>query len=1404
MSEYIDKLVNELSEVGVNPSTSVTTKSDLKQAEHDRFSEEVIDRIEKSTNVTFSDEQRAILRHKGSACILACAGSGKALADYEPVYTSRGWVPIGELTDNDKVFSTNGKTYNIVGVFHQGLKSVCRCTFSNGTTIDCNDEHIWVYDVRADSSDKTVGIVSTLAALVSNYGITADNKTYTFDNKVSIESVAPLAHRSTYDIDCEKLSSYILDYLSANMDSTKSTRINTKICKLFRGLNLTEMSIKYRVNILKSLINAYNSNDNENRKFTPDVTAIFNEIIGTLGMTEFSTDGSFKFLTEHISELIQLSKYNDVERKNIYLESVEMTTEQVNMTCICVDTPDHLYITKGFIPTHNTTISVNLILKRIMTGEINPSKLLFTTYSKAGTEEMKERIDKLLKKLNINKSVQVRTLHSFFLSVLRDFGVTSNIISDSQRKKFIRDACKDARYVLRDDDLTQIDTLLSYQVNNMLNDRETVQSYVNQLDELSIEQYSAIRSGYAKMKAKERLIDYDDMQSYLYVWLVRYAKSTNPVEYQTCIQARGYCRNLYDYFFIDEAQDISKIQYEIIKALVTPLDNPDKLDKTLILVGDDDQCLIEGTKVLLGDTYENIEDIDWCKVTSATGHGETDLMQVTDRSSKHIDDDIVVIKTKSGKVIKGTHNHIGFVRIVPDETAYYTYLMYKHGIGFRIGTTSGVRTGIRGELANGLRIRLMQERADKLWVLRVSDTLAESRYYEAYFSYKYSIPMYRFETSDMGKGLPTTTLNHDMVIRLHQELGTLENGYKLLEDLRLDSKFPHRVPQAEGERCKLNFAMMSSVSIDRYGIHKSETSINSSNEKFVDVFSQYLSVSDRKSRTKYNYKNGRITTSDLDKHTYIIDNIVNDCGENNIYLEVSREAKITNEKYMEMPFGNMFRGMIIPVYDNGELIDDVIVSVEKEHYCGNVYDIEVPATRNFIANDIVVHNCIYQWRGSDPSIILSVGPKFDIKTFVLSTNYRCHSAIVDYATTGVKCNSCRYDKSMNAYQTGGDVKIAVAEKEDLLTLSNLALNHIKYWLAHGERESDIAVLCRNNFHLALLSSMLFKEGIPCIMTDDMKLTKSFYFKDIECIMDIVDNGGDANDVGSILWKMCSFLKITKSRAIGSLMSLTGMDTRQAIGYVLKCIVGVDIQFDAREVNVSTKATMSLQYSLGGLQSDTVNDLIKIYSILTSHQPKEEKFRGLLLCYYNATSGFLYKSEDKKRSVIGISAYFVQMARENGFEAMKEFIRYSKQYESSSAVIIGDPITLVTEHSSKGREWKNVIMFACDNVSQPSLDGINTMFSKGVSVEDVYSNIDEERRLHYVGNTRAKENLLVITYNNPSIFMLEALGIIKDRCNEVICGLATGNIDMIQYNDAINKLIKEKDSIYYYDADKYKV
>lgn len=675
-----------------------------------------------------------------------------------------------------------------------------------------------------------------------------------------------------------------------------------------------------------------------------------------------------------------------------------------------------------------TSTSIHLIAKRLLTGEIaNPDKMLFTTFSKAGVNEMKTRLDKLLSVLGIKKNVQVRTLHSFFLQLMRDFGVTASIIKSYDRTKYIRQACKEAGLTVREEDVIIIDTMLSYQVNNIMSDSSVVSSNLNEVDNLTTEVYKQIRKSYTDKKVSNGVIDYDDMQSYIYLWLVKFAKSNNESEVATAKSVRDYCKALWDDFYIDEAQDVSKIQYAILREIISDVNDKNKLDKNLVFIGDDDQA-------------------------------------------------------------------------------------------------------------------------------------------------------------------------------------------------------------------------------------------------------------------------------------------------------------------------------------------------------------------------------IYQWRGSDPSIILSIAPTYDMPTFVLSTNYRCKSEIVDYATVGVKCNSQRYAKSMNAFKTGGKVAIAVNHSESLMEYNKITIQHIKKLLENGNTPNDIAVLARNNFHLAILNAMMFKEGIFCGISDEMKLTKSFMYSDIKKILEMSVKCWKSECITTVLWKLCRYMKLNSSKLIGDFQNSSGTDTQTTIGCILERLFRIELKETYDSVRIPDKALRTLESRMGWLSAETINDLIAVYEAM-KESPEQCAYK--LIEMYVINTSYMYKTLDKQRSRDGIVQYIKELLRSEGYEKAMEFLRVLEQFEAGKSAVIGDTITLTTIHSAKGREWKNVIMFGCDNITQPNLEQCRILSEQSDNAVDEY--LAEERRLCYVGNTRAKENLLVLTNNTPSIFILEALGIIPSDKGDT---LRNDGFDISTihdyYSERFNQLVNKEDSKYKYN------
>jgi superfamily I DNA/RNA helicase len=367
------------------------------------------------------------------------------------------------------------------------------------------------------------------------------------------------------------------------------------------------------------------------------------------------------------------------------------------------------------------------------------------------------------------------------------------------------------------------------------------------------------------------------------------------------------------------------------------------------------------------------------------------------------------------------------------------------------------------------------------------------------------------------------------------------------------------------------------------------------------------------------------------------------------------------------------------------------------------------------------------------------------------------------------------------------------------------MNQIKYWLNNGNKCGDIAVLSRNNFHQALLANMLLREGIYCDMTDDMKLTKSFMYNYVKMVMSLAEDSWKPDTTGSILWKLCRFIGVANSRAIGKFQDSCGLSFYDTISYIVKHYIDKTVDFN-KSLNISIQASKHLDYYISKFSFDTRNDILTLYRTICMNNI-EEKVRALLFQYIQATS-FLYKSDDRKRSIQGLVKYVINLIKKDGYENMNNFLRVTEQLEGGKMVIPGEKITLTTIHSAKGREWKNVIMFACDNVSQPSFDGIRKLVNDGIPLGDIYSNIDEERRLFYVGNTRAKENLFVITYDKPSVFILEALGAFDDKIgtgnNATIIELVNNDNWAENYKDVIQSKIMDTNSKHYYNPEDYKV
>ena len=402
---------------------------------------------------------------------------------------------------------------------------------------------------------------------------------------------------------------------------------------------------------------------------------------------------------------------------------------------------------------------------------------------------------------------------------------------------------------------------------------------------------------------------------------------------------REACRERWQYLLIDEYQDTNRAQFVIASLLAG--EGREGRRPNICVVGDPDQCLPAGTPILTEEGARPVESVrDGDRVVAATGWGRTRAMSVDKAMSRPYHGPMVVLTLESGEELRATPNHIGFARLRPDSGYFYTYLMWKRGVGYRIGITSGVRTSKDGELISGLQVRTNQEVADAVWVLHASRSSAETRFYEHLYSVRYGIPSMVFFVR--GRRMDIT---QDYIDRLYKEIDSAENAERLMNDLHLDPRYPHHRPGAvtrtSGPSGPWARRHVICTIFGDGRLYPSQTC----HAHRVQLVTSDLGLR-AAAEGRFPVRNGvrgtwRVETSrkDYDVAMQLAREIASLADD----MEVVPRARLTPDKaFAFMPVGQIKPGMAVPLVRGGEAVEGVVASARIEEYDGPVYDVSVP------------------------------------------------------------------------------------------------------------------------------------------------------------------------------------------------------------------------------------------------------------------------------------------------------------------------------------------------------------------------------------------------------------------------------------------------------------------------------
>ncbi len=222
-----------------------------------------------------------------------------------------------------------------------------------------------------------------------------------------------------------------------------------------------------------------------------------------------------------------------------------------------------------------TTVLISRTANMIMNYKIKPENILSITFSKAAARDMKDRFSSIFGN-NVGSRTIFSTIHSFAYSIVRDYANLSKThytliegdMSSVNKAMILRELYKKVNNAfINDDKLEELQSNISYIKNMMLNVGEFLK-----LNNNSINGFDNIYDLYENYKKENNYIDFDDMLTLAYE-----AFKSNP-------DLLNRYRNRYKYIQVDEGQDTSRIQNEIIKLISKPNNN-------LFIVADDDQSI---------------------------------------------------------------------------------------------------------------------------------------------------------------------------------------------------------------------------------------------------------------------------------------------------------------------------------------------------------------------------------------------------------------------------------------------------------------------------------------------------------------------------------------------------------------------------------------------------------------------------------------------------------------------------------------------------------------------------------------------------------------------------------------------------------------------------------------------
>ena len=377
----------------------------------------------------------------------------------------------------------------------------------------------------------------------------------------------------------------------------------------------------------------------------------------------------------------------------------------------------------------------------------------------------------------------------------------------------------------------------------------------------------------------------------------------------------------------------------------------------------------------------------------------------------------------------------------------------------------------------------------------------------------------------------------------------------------------------------------------------------------------------------------------------------------------------------------------------------------------------------FVVGDM--NQSIYAFRQADFRNISNFEKDFKgAKVIKLEHNYRSTNNILSAANEVIKHNTER--KDLKLFSDNGDgVKIKYMRAYDEKHEIALVIDEIKHLLSEGYKNEDIAILYRTNAQSRAIEDVFLAKGIP------YKVFGSYYFynrkeiKDLISYLRLIYNPHDEISLRRVI--------NTPKRGIGEI-AIAAIEER------------------AKQQNISMFDALETRKELEF--KEIIEDLIKRSESLSLTELIDEVLERSGMKKELESSKAL-EDEIRLENLMEVKSITASFEERTGSANLGDFLEeVSLIADISNHTEDGDVVTLMTLHSAKGLEFPVVFLVGMEE----------GLFPHNMSLME--NNLEEERRLCYVGITRAKERLYLTNAKRRMLYGKENMNIPSRFISEI--------------------------------------